>query len=420
MEIMRPDKIRLEAHASLHRFVDEHRVPSLELLAELIKVPSDNPPGDCRPHAVRAAQLFRSLGFEVEEHPVPEDLARSVGMISATNLVIRHRFGPGPTIALNAHGDVVAPGGGWTFDPYGAEVKDGWIYGRAATASKSDFATYGYALLALRSLSERLGGTVEIHLTYDEEAGGEIGPKRLLLQGITRPDFAICAGFTYLVVTAHNGCLHLEVEIKGKSSHAARPELGHDAMEAANHVLTALFAERRRLAGIRSTVEGIGHPTLVVGLINGGINTNVLPDQVTMRIDRRILPQEDGKQVTSDLVQLVRDSVKSLPGIRCETRIVMLAEPLTPLPRQDHLVAAIKRNADVVLGEEIPAIGAPIYTDARHYCAAGVPTVLYGAGPKDPSDANAHGPDERLKISDLCSATEITARACYDLLTGST
>lgn len=386
------------------------------MLSELISVPSDNPPGNCQPHADRAADLYQRLGFTVERHPIPEELVRSVGMISASNLVIRHRFGPGPTIALNAHGDVVAPGEGWTFDPYGAQTKDGWIYGRAATASKSDFVTYAYALLALKSLPQNLGGAVEIHLTYDEETGGEIGPKRLLREGITAPDYAICAGFTYFVVTAHNGCLHLEVKVNGKSSHAARPELGHDALEAANHVLTVLFRERVKLSSIRSTIEGIVHPTLVVGLINGGINTNVLPDRVTMRLDRRILPQENGRRVTDELIRLVNEAVKPLPGITCDTRTVMLAEPLVPLPRQDRLVAAIKNHADRLIGEPIPALGAPIYTDARHYGAAGVPTVLYGAGPKLASDANVHGPDERLKLSDLHLATKIVSSACYDLL----
>jgi acetylornithine deacetylase/succinyl-diaminopimelate desuccinylase family protein len=417
---MQSNTVEAEAHDSIHRFIGERREPAVAMLSELIRVPSDNPPGNCQPHVDCAAALYENLGFTVERHPLPDDLVKSVGMISASNLVIRHRFGPGPTIALNAHGDVVAPGEGWTVDPYGAEIRDGWIYGRAATASKSDFVTYAYALLALKSLNQRLSGTVEIHLTYDEEIGGELGPKRLLREGITAPDYAICTGLTYVIVTAHNGCLHLEIEVNGKSSHAARPELGNDAIEAANHVLTALFRERVHLNSITSNVEGIAHPTLVVGLIRGGINTNVLPDRVTMRIDRRILPEENGFQVTNELSKLVNDSVQSLPGITCNTRTIMLADPLMPLPGQERLIAAIKGNADRLIDGGISAKGAPIYTDARHYCAAGVPTVLYGAGPKNVSNANAHGPNERLKLSDLPLATEIVALACYDLLTKGT
>ena len=93
-------------------------------------------------------------------------------MASVTNLVVRERFGPGPVIALNAHGDVVPPGQGWRHDPYGAVEQGGAIYGRGAAVSKSDFTTYAFALLALKDNPAGLKGTVELHLTYDEETGG--------------------------------------------------------------------------------------------------------------------------------------------------------------------------------------------------------------------------------------------------------
>jgi acetylornithine deacetylase/succinyl-diaminopimelate desuccinylase-like protein len=105
--------------------VDRHHAAQVAFLAELVKVPSDNPPGDCAPHAQRAAELPTAMGFAVERHVVPDDAVNAVGMISATNLVVRHRFGPGPTVALNAHGDVVPPGEGWSVDPYGGAIKGG-------------------------------------------------------------------------------------------------------------------------------------------------------------------------------------------------------------------------------------------------------------------------------------------------------
>ncbi|MGH6916558.1 MAG: M20/M25/M40 family metallo-hydrolase [Geminicoccaceae bacterium] len=390
----------------------------VRLLAELVKVPSDNPPGDCAPHAERAAASFEGLGLPVERHPVPEALARANGMISATNLIVRERFGAGPTIALNAHGDVVPPGEGWTTDPYGGEIRDGWMYGRGVAVSKSDFATYAYAMLALKSLGRPLAGTVELHLTYDEEAGGAIGPKWLLEQGLSRPDLALSAGFSYGIVTAHNGCLHLEVLITGKSAHAARPETGHDALEAATRVLRALYEHRRGLAEVRSAVEGIGSPTLVVGLIKGGINTNVVPDAVMLRLDRRMIPEEDGAAVERELSDLIRASVGGLTGIRCAVRRIMLAEPLKPVPGLERLVEPLQRNAEAVFGERVPTYGVPLYTDARHYAAAGIPTVLYGAGPRTLIEANAHAADERLALADLRRATEAVALTLLDLLGG--
>ena len=199
-------RIGLAANDSLHRnirsYLESQRQAQTRFLAELVKVPSDNPPGDCARHAERAAELLEELRFVVERHRVPETLVRSNGMISVTNLIVRRRFGDGPIVALNAHGDVVPPGEGWTRDPYGATVIDGWMYGRGAAVSKSDFATYAFSLRALEVSGVPLAGTVELHFTYDEEAGGVIGPKWLLNQGLTKPDYAIAAGFSYAAVTA--------------------------------------------------------------------------------------------------------------------------------------------------------------------------------------------------------------------------
>src|SRR6266487_273530 len=109
----------------ISEYIDRHFERETEFLAELVKVPSDNPPGDCAPHAARAKQLLEQLGLTVEAHAVPPSIVAAAGMKSATNLIVRHRFGEGPVIALNAHGDVVPPGLGWRLDPYGAAIEDG-------------------------------------------------------------------------------------------------------------------------------------------------------------------------------------------------------------------------------------------------------------------------------------------------------
>jgi acetylornithine deacetylase/succinyl-diaminopimelate desuccinylase-like protein len=331
---------------------------------------------------------------------------------------VRETFGTGkgPTIALNAHGDVVPPGAGWTVDPYGAVERRGAIYGRGAAVSKSDFATYAFALLALKNGAARIDGNVELHLTYDEEAGGFVGPLWLLQQKLTRPDYAISAGFSYAVVTAHNGVLHLEITVTGRQAHAAMPESGADALEAANRILTALYGERKKLARIKSKSPGIGSPKITVGLISGGINTNVVPDQVTMRVDRRLIPEEKGTKVEKDLIALVKRAAR-IKGIKVACRRVILAEPLKPRPAAKKLIDIIRRHARRELKTVIRETGVPLYTDARHYNAYGIPTVLYGAGPRSILEANAHGADEHLKLSDLKAATKVVEATLRDLLT---
>jgi len=385
-------------------------------LAELVKVPADNPPGDCAAIAVRAAALLEGMGLRVERHAVPSDVARANGMISVTNLVVRERFGDGPVIALDAHGDAVPPGLGWTSDPYGAEIRDGFMYGRGVAVSKSDFATYAFALLALKNAGADLRGTVELHFTFDEEVGGSVGPAWLLAQGISRPDYAISAGFSYAITTAHNGCLHLEVEVTGRSAHAARPDTGVDALEAATAILSDLYAIRRTYASRTSSFPGIGSPSLTVGLIAGGINTNVVPDRVTFRIDRRVIPEESAAEAEATLTRQIRDSAARWPGIACAIRRILLAVPFVPIPGQERLVAALARHATRIMGEAVKAQGVPIYTDARLYSSAGIPTVVYGAGPHTLLEANGHRADEKLALDDLHKATRVVALALADLL----
>lgn len=398
-------------------FIDQNFPREVEFLKKLVRVPSDNPPGDCAHHADVAAKELEQLGFTVERHRVPDAVVKKHGMASATNLVIRETFGSakGPVIALNAHGDVVPPGEGWTHDPYGAEEKGGAIYGRGAAVSKSDFATYAFAMLALKDRSEGLDGTIELHLTYDEEIGGYTGPKWLLDEKITKPDYAISAGFSYAVVTAHNGVLHLEVTVRGKQAHAAMPETGADALEAANAILTALYAERKRIARKKSKTLGIGSAKITVGLISGGFATNVVPDRVVMRLDRRLIPEENGVAVEKALKKLIHKA-GARKGIKIDVSRVILAEPLKPQKGVERLVTILQRHARKELRVAIKPTGVPLYTDARHYSAAGIPTVLYGAGPRSIIEARGHNTDEHVKLSDLKAATKIVAAALRDLL----
>ncbi len=405
---------------TIKRFIAESQPARVYFLAELVKQPSDNPPGDCAPHAELTAGLLEHMDFKVERHPVPEKLVIAAGMKTATNLIVRQKFGKGsgPVVALNAHGDVVAPGLGWSSDPYGAETRKGVMYGRGVAVSKSDFATYAFALLALEHSGAKLNGTVELHLTYDEEIGGEIGPKWLLDKGLSKPDYAICAGFAHGITIAHNGCLHLEVVVEGKSGHAARPDTGRDALEAATAILADLYALRKSYGKTKSKVPGIAGPTLVVGLIEGGINTNVVPDKVTFRIDRRIIPDENPARAERELIAQIKVFSKKHKGIRCTVTRVLLAKPFIAVKGHEKLVASLQMNARAVMGENIQPHGVPIYTDARHYSAAGIPTVLYGAGPRTLEEANGHRADENLRLSDLDAATEVVALTLLDLLGG--
>lgn len=407
----------MNAQERLEQWIDSHFDEEVAFLQQVLRVPTDTPPGNNAPHADTVAELVAAYGWQAEKHAVPEALVRDYGMQSITNLIVRRPYGAGgPTVALNAHGDVVPPGDNWTHPPYGGVIEDGYIYGRAAAVSKSDFATYIFATRALEALGVPLKGGVELHFTYDEEFGGLLGPGWLLEQGLTKPDMVIAAGFSYNIVTAHNACLQLEITVHGKSGHGAMPETGVDALQAATRILNAIYGQLPELKKIKSTVPGIDSPTMLVGRIDGGTNTNVVPGKVVMKMDRRMIPEEDPVAVEAQVRRLIEDTVRDVPGIRIEIRRLLLSHALRPLPGSEKLVAALQKHAQAVLGEAVPAVGTPLYADARLYGEKGIPAVLYGAGPRTVPESNAKKADEKLLLEDLRRATKVVALTLLELL----
>lgn len=413
---------RAEHYTRLDQWIDAHFEEEVRFLQALVQVPTDTPPGNNAPHAERTAALLNEFGWQAEAYGVPEHEVQAYGLQSLTNLIVRRRFGDGGrVIALNAHGDVVPPGEGWTHAPYGGEVADGKLYGRAAAVSKSDFATYSFALRALEAVAAQLppttvNGTVELHFTYDEEFGGELGPGWLLKQKLTKPDLLIAAGFSYEVVTAHNGCLQMEVTVHGQMAHAAIPHTGIDALQGAVTILNALYAQNKVYQGITSGVPGIQHPYLNVGRIEGGTNTNVVPGKVTLKLDRRMIPEEDPVVVEADIRRVINEAAATFPGIRVDIKRLLLAHSLRPLPGTEPLVQALQKHGEAIFGEPIPTSGTPLYTDVRLYCAQGIPAVIYGAGPRTVFESNAKRADEHLVLQDLHRATKVVARTLLDLL----
>lgn len=404
-------------YQAIDAYVDEHFDEQVRFLQELVRVPTDTPPGNNTPHAIRTRELLAAYGFDAEAHEVPADIVKAHGLQSITNLVVRRRYAKGGrVVALNAHGDVVPPGEGWTHDPYGAEIVDGKLYGRAAAVSKCDFSTFTFATRALEAAGVPLAGGVDLLFTYDEEFGGELGPQWLLDKGLTKPDLEIAAGFSYQVVTAHNGCLQLEATVHGKMGHAAVPETAVDALQAATKVLVALYDENTRLRQSKSAVKGINFGYINVGQIFGGTNTNVVPGKVVLKIDRRMIPEEDPVQVEASLHRLIEAAVATIPGTSVDIKRLLLAHAMKPLAGNKPLVNSICAHATEIMGQEVEASGTPLYTDARLFSERGIPAVIYGAGPRTVLESNAKRADEHIVLNDLRGATKVVARTLLDLL----
>ena len=414
-------------YTQLDAWIDAHFDEQVKFLQALIQVPTDTPPGNNAPHAERTAELLKDFGFEAEKYPVPSNEVQDYGLESITNLIVRRKYGPGKTIALNAHGDVVPPGEGWSKNPYGGEIENGKIFGRASAVSKCDFSTFTFAARALEAVNvasqHQLHGTLELHFTYDEEFGGLLGPGWLLEHGHTKPDLMMAAGFSYQVVTAHNGCLQMEVTVQGEMAHAAIPDSGTDALQGAVHILQALLALNTEYLKTTSAVEGISHPYLNVGQIHGGTNTNVVPGKVVFKLDRRMIPEEDPVEVEASIRQTIEKAAQSFnparggKQLKVDIKRILLAKSMKPLVGNKPLVDAIQKHGEAIFCEPIPAVGTPLYTDVRLYVERGIPGVIYGAGPRTVLESHAKRADERLELEDLRRATKVVARTLQDLLT---
>jgi succinyl-diaminopimelate desuccinylase len=400
------------------KYVDENSASIIKFLQELVSIPSDNPPGDCMELSKCIGQNLKELRFkDVSLIEVDKEEVEKMGRKQVANILTYETYSnDGPEITLNSHGDVVPPGQGWSQEPYGGNIVDGKLYGRGAAVSKSDIASYTFAVLALRNVAEQLQGKISLAFTFDEETGGKIGPQWLLKNGIIDPDIAICPGFTYSIGNASNGCLHVEVKVKGKSAHAAEPQYGFDAIEAMTKVLDSLYEYRKTLKNISSNIPGIESPTLVVGLIEGGINTNVVPDECTIRIDRRLIPEENAEKAERDIYEIVNRAIQESDGVSFEFNRILLANSFGPTPEDSLLIKSLSENWNEIMEGELTITGSPLYTDARLFAEANVPVVMFGAGPRTLAEANGHKADENVKVEDLINATKIVALTLFDLL----
>jgi acetylornithine deacetylase/succinyl-diaminopimelate desuccinylase-like protein len=384
------------------------------VLQQLLRVPTDTPPGNNAPHAEMVADLVKAYGWNAEKHAVPAQQVRDYGMESITNLIVRRPYGGGPTVALNAHGDVVPPGDNWTYPPYGGVVDNGYIYGRAAAVSKCDFATYIFATRALEALGVPLKGGLELHFTYDEEFGGLLGPGWLLEQKLTKPDYVIAAGFSYNIVTAHNACLQLEITVHGKSGHGAMPETGHDALQAATRILNAIYGQLPELKKIKSKspasiADHAGGPHRWRHQHQRGAGQSGAEDGPPHDPGRR----SGGSGSAGACADRERGAGRA--GITwrsgaccCRTRCASV--------RARKSWCQPPAECQTFIGEKIPAQGTPLYADARLYGEHGIPAVLYGAGPRTVPESNAKKADERLLLEDLRKATKVVAFTLLDML----
>jgi succinyl-diaminopimelate desuccinylase len=376
----------------------------IEFHRSLVRIPSVNPPGDVREAVSLTEATLAREGFSTE-------IVSEVDIM--TNLLASYGKRDGPTLAFNAHLDVVPIGerSAWKYDPFGAEIHEGRIYGRGAGDDKASVAAQVFAGIAIARSGIPLKGRLVVNEVADEEVGGVHGARVIVEEGYLKPDFVIVGEQTLnRVALGEKGSAGCVVRIHGRTAHGALPWEGANAVEAAAVIIAAIRSELYpRLA--KRTHDHFKPSSGSVNLFSGGVKANVVPDYAEFTIDRRLVPGETPAQEHAELTEIVNRAIDGWDGITAEVEMYRLAKPATWTPVESPLAqAAIAANVRVGLSPEIT--GFSMATDGRYFAQAGYPTIIYGPG--DPK--TAHTPNEWVGIDEIIEATRFYAVAATKLL----
>lgn len=374
--------------------------------------------------------LVRIPSFSCQEQGVAERLEaemRAVGFDEVWvdrigNVVGRIGPGTGPRLLYNGHMDTVGVGdpAAWTQDPFGAEIKDGMLYGRGATDMKGSLASLVYGAKALKDCGLKLAGDLYVVGVVQEEPCEGYAMRVLIEEEGLRPDWVVLAEPTGLQVTrGHRGRMELRVTVRGRSSHASMPQLGENAIYGAARIIFSL----ELLADMLTEDPFLGKGTLAVTHIeNTGASKNVIPDSCTFIIDRRLtLGETEAKALAEVEGVIARENVRakvrmaefeytSYTGYLCRD---VEHYPAWVVPESHILVQSTARAVRGVTGER-PIIGKWDFSTDGVYTmgVAGIPSV--GVGPGE--ETQAHTADECIRLADCYTAAQIYARLAVEML----
>ena len=360
------------------------------LLERLVAIDTQNPPGREAEAAALLASELDSLGFVTEIRPLAQDRA---------NVIARLDNGAGPCFAFNSHMDTVPAGAGWRTDPFRLTERNGRLFARGACDAKGPIAAMVEAGRLLAMQRDLWRGTLVLALVADEEIDG--AGSRALVKQEPKADLVVVGEPTNnAVFVAHKGCLRPLIRTKGKAAHSGRPELGVNAILAAGHLMALFDARDRELR--TQTHPLVGHASLSVTRIAGGIADNVVPDACELVLDRRLLPGETLDAALDELHALLTRAKREY-GVRAELAAVRTAAGATETALGDPLVleaVAVSRGHGVTFPQPGGLTGG---CDLVHYRDAGAVGIVLGPGSLD----IAHQPDEYVPTDDLVRAALI-------------
>lgn len=411
--------------------VDAARDEIVACTADMLRVPTVNPPGDFYPDCAQLiGRWLEACGFAVSLHAAEGRPEHTVAHPRVNVLGRRAGRSPRPCVHLNGHFDVVPVGLGWTMDPFGGSVRDGRIYGRGACDMKAGIAAAIFAAEALRRAGVNVEGAIEISGTVDEESGGWAGVAWLAEHGLISNrhiDYVIIPEPLNVdrICTGHRGVYWCEIATRGRIAHGSMPFLGTSAISHMGAVIESIRVDleprlRERITAVPVVPEGARHATINVNTIAGGqvgheVQSPCVADRCTAIIDRRFLLEEGFDATKAEIVDLLDRTAHRVPGFDYELRDLMVVNPVHT-PPDSPLVRVLGERIQQVLGRQASIVASPGTYDHKHVTRIGHidHCVAYGPGILD----LAHQPDEYCDIDDLMNATRVLALTLHSLLNG--
>lgn len=384
----------------------------VDLLCDLVAIPSVNPMGrDLSGPIYFEARVTEYLSQFFTELGCPHEVIE----VSSGRCNVVARFdspGATQTFLLDAHQDTV-PVDGMTIPPFEPAIRDGRIYGRGSSDVKGGMAAMLWAFRRLVVEKPAGAASVVMSCTCDEEATttGINDLIRYWQDGDNRskllsqpPDAAIIAEPTLLdVVVAHRGVTRFVITTTGRACHSSDPTQGINAIYRMARLVSCLEEYATELPNRSPAHPMCGPATLSVGLISGGASVNVVPDECSIEVDRRLIPGDNPDEAYAD----IRQYLSSRLDFEFDMKPPYIVSPTLSNENNGWLNDALQHHIAEVAGAHT-AVGVPYGTHASRTCSAGVPSVVFGPGSID----QAHTKDEWLKIDQLEKASDVYFRFC--------
>ncbi|MDA1076977.1 MAG: acetylornithine deacetylase/succinyl-diaminopimelate desuccinylase family protein [Proteobacteria bacterium] len=411
--------------------IDSKRADLIDLTRALVQIPSVNPPGDgYQACCDLLSRRLKQRGFDVSYHRAEGTPGDSERYPRINLVATRPGARSGPCVHFNSHIDVVEPGVGWSYDPFGAEQVGSRIYGRGTCDMKGGLAASIIAIEALIEIAPDHPGTIEISGTADEETGGFGGVAYLAGIGLLaapRVDHVIIPEPLNKdrICLGHRGVWWTEIETHGRIAHGSMPFLGDCAVRHMQAVMAEFESTLFPYLATKTTTmpvvpDGAKQSTLNINSIHGGLGEQfdglpspLVPDSCRMVIDRRFLIEEAIEDVKAEVKSLLDGLTKSRRGFTYHLNDLFEVIP-TMTDQNAPVVRAVHSAVEEVLGQQPTYVVSPGTYDQKHFDRIGLlkDCIAYGPGILD----LAHQVDEYVDIVDMLDSAKVMALACANLL----